>query len=188
MKIRALFATVAIISSAACVPVATRQRAPLKVTYDVAERSALWNSAILVLQEQNYPIQLLDQASGTITTGEVGGFSISQGPFEISAKETVSLTISPTGSMVVNVNRFHLRPGTGTWSGPQTQIEVDSVEARQKQIAVLIRDRAKAVRAAHAAPLPEVAPPAPSAPASEAVDPTPDAATSPAAQAPEVPQ
>jgi hypothetical protein len=188
MKIRALAGFAAIIALASCVQVQKRGRSPLKAQYDVANRATIWNSAVVVLQEQNYPIQVLDQASGTITTGEVSGFSAScnDGTSECEAKETVSMTVSPTGTLIVNVNRQVFYNGLGIvpsrWAGIEFSHDVDAVEARQKELTDLILARAKESGAASAAaPASVPAAPASAAPAPPSEAPAPASETTPAA-------
>lgn len=153
-RIGLVIGLVALSTLMACGGAQTRMRRPFKAKYDVTNRERIWNAAVLALQEWNYPIQVIDEASGTITTGEVGGFEVPCGVGSCLAKESVSLSVSPTGVIIINVNRqIHSPMGLfGVyWFTPQLEEDVRNVERRQKEIALKIVEMA-GVRRDSAAP------------------------------------
>jgi hypothetical protein len=84
---------------------ATVQRRPTIVGFNPARRQEIWNRAVVELQSRGYPLTLLNEASGTISTGQIGVEPFRYGIYTYSVRQSFSLTISPVGRIICNIAR-----------------------------------------------------------------------------------
>ena len=86
-------------------------REPFQTTYDPSRQDALWQSALTVVQLQNYPIATVNDAAGLIVTDWVEIGTVRCMPFgyaafvRCKARQKVTITIAKTGNLIVNINR-----------------------------------------------------------------------------------
>jgi hypothetical protein len=104
-------------------------RSPQIARFDLSQRTEIWNRAIFQLQSRNYPITLVDSASGTITTGVVTNGE---------TRQSISLVVSTQGSIICNINReYHnvsvFNPAASGWITSNVEQAVREVEQDQAE-------------------------------------------------------
>lgn len=114
------------------------QRKPTMMSFDVSKRELIWNKAVVLLQSMNYQITVLDQASGTISTAKASIDPVDCGLLSCAARQSISMTISPIGQIVVNINREIQLPMAKNpdveWITPHDPDNVSAIEAAQQRI------------------------------------------------------
>ncbi len=135
-NLRPLFAAVATVAAshllAACAAPVARQ--PTVVGYDRTQRAEVWNRAVVLLQARNYNFRILNEASGTISTEPANAPAVSCGISTCQVRQSVSLTVSPTGSIVCNINRVLSSPLVQNPWEPSDAEGVRAVEADQAEL------------------------------------------------------
>lgn len=95
------------------------RRYPTYGLYEASKQHVIWNKAVLHLQHNKYPLILLDAASGTITTGTISaGYkqcNIDGYQRECETRQNLSLTVSPLGQAICNINREYYVDGLHRW-------------------------------------------------------------------------
>ena len=108
-----------------------KPREILQVPYDSAHKQENWQKAVSFIQSNGYPITLIDEPTGVLTTGWLEPASSEVGILD--TREQVSITVSNEGRLIVNVT-FHCRDRVNAF-GRFFVCRPDLAEKRQRVIA-----------------------------------------------------
>ena len=108
-----------------------KPRQILQVPYESTHKKDNWQRAVSFLQANGYPITLIDEPTGVLTTGWLEPASSEVGILD--TREQVSITVSSQGNLIVNVT-FHCRDRVNAF-GQFFVCRPDLAEKRQRVIA-----------------------------------------------------
>lgn len=128
LSIRMLVLTALTAGLLGCMP---PERQILGVPFDPAEKEALWQKAVFVLQSQGCPVTLVDQDSGIIGTD---WYPSRVSVFLNDVRERTTITVSAVGTMMVNT-ALECRPAVSDRPEPWRVCAVEDAEKRQRQLA-----------------------------------------------------
>ena len=116
-----------ILIQAGCV----KPREILQVPYDADHKQENWQKAVSFLQTNGYPITLIDEPTGILTTDWLEPASSEVGILD--TRERVNITVSAAGTLIVNVT-FQCRDRVNAF-GQFFVCRPDLAEDRQREIA-----------------------------------------------------